>query len=263
MSVKKEVILINRDSSFLNNAYHFFIGYLVPLVDYLSKNSNSETTYILRSSGVMNVWLHSLTKIFPIDINILDTEQFLTKALKTNDVVIFNDYDKVNLFAENKINILLNKLRNFYRVDHFTNKENNIIILTRNFAKNNISVYTKTSKVSRFIKNVDELYNEILKINKCELVDTSEYEYKDVLDCYTKSNIVIGQWGAGLTNMIWMPRNSTVIEITAKEIGVDSEFKDCYKYLAKCLGHKFISIQAQETWDGPVDINKILELIKN
>jgi capsular polysaccharide biosynthesis protein len=211
----------------------------------------------------MNVWLHSLKEIFKIKIDILDTEQFLTKALKTKDVVIFNDYDKVDLFAKNKINILLNKLRNFYRVDHFTNKEDNIIILTRNFAKNNVSVYTKTSKVSRFMENIEELYNEILKTNKCKLVDTSEDEYKDVLECYTKSNIMIGQWGAGLTNMIWMPRNSTIVEITAKEIEIDSEWKDCYKYLAKSLGHKFVSIQAQETWDGPVDINKILELIKN
>jgi hypothetical protein len=263
VSTKKEVILIARDSSLLSNAYHFFIGYLVPLVDYLSKNANNETTYILRNSGVMNGWLYSLQNIFKIEINILDTEQFLTKALKTKDVVIFNDYDKIDLFAENKINILLNKLRNFYRVDHFTNKEKNVVILTRSFAKNNISLYTKNSKFSRFIENVDELYNEILKTNKCKLVDTSEDEYKDVLSCYTKSNIIIGQWGAGLTNMIWMPRNSTVIEITAKEKKILSEWKNCYEALAKCLGHKFISIQAQENWDGPVDINKILELIKN
>ena len=263
MSTKKEVILIARDSSLLNNAYHFFIGYLVPLVDYLSKNANNETTYILRGSGVMNRWLYSLQNIFKIEINILDTEQFLTKALTTKDVVIFNDYDKIDLFVENKIKILLNKLRNFYRVDHFINKENNIVILTRSFAKNNISLYTKDSKFSRFIENVDELHNEILKTNKCKLVDTSEDEYKEVLKCYTESNIIIGQWGAGLTNMIWMPRNSTVIEITAKEIKIISEWRDAYKYLAKCLGHNFISIQAQETWDGPVNINKILELIKN
>jgi hypothetical protein len=211
----------------------------------------------------MNVWLNSLKEIFKIKVSVLDTEQFLTKLLQTNDVVIFDDYDRVELFNKNKINILLNKLRNFYRVDSFSNKENNVAILTRSFAKNNISLYTKNSKVSRFIDNVDELYNEIIKTNKCKLVDTSEDEYKDVLDCYTRSNIIVGQWGAGLTNMIWMPRNSMVIEIIAKEKKIDSQWKDCYKYLAKSLGHNFISVQAQETWDGPVDVNKILELIQN
>jgi hypothetical protein len=263
MITEKEVILITKDSSLLDNAYHFFIGYLVPIVDYLSKNANSETTYIFRSSGTMNVWLYSLKEIFKIKVNVLDTEQFLTKILQTKDVVIFDDYDNVELFNKNKVNILLNKLRNFYKVDSFSNKENNVAILTRNFAKNNISLYTKSSKVSRFIENIDELYHEILKTNKCKLVDTSEDQYKDVLECYTKSNIIIGQWGAGLTNMIWMPRNSTVIEIIAKEKKIDSKWKDSYKYLSKSLGHNFISIQAQETWDGPVDINKILELIKN
>ena len=46
----------------------------------------------------MNVWLYSLEEIFKIKIIILDTEQFLTKILQTEDVVIFDDYDDVNLF---------------------------------------------------------------------------------------------------------------------------------------------------------------------
>jgi hypothetical protein len=263
MIIEKETILIPKNSSFLNNAYHFFIGYLVPTIDYLSKNTNEKTTYFFRSSEIMNTWLFSLQEIFKIKIIILETEQFLTKLLETKDVIIFDSYDNVSLFNKNKINILLNKLRNFYRLDHVSNKEINIAILTRDFAKNNISAYTKDSKFSRFIENVNELYGETLKINKCKLVDTSKDEYKDVLECYKKTNILIGQWGAGLTNMIWMPRNSKIIEITAKQKLLPPETKDCYKYLAKCLGHKFISIEAQETWDGPVDINKILELIKD
>ena len=264
IEVEKEVVLTSKDGSLLNNnAYHFFIGYLVPIVDYLSKNTNQKITYIFRSCGIMNVWLYSLEEIFKIKIIILDTEQFLTKILQTEDVVIFDDYDDVNLFNKNKINILLNKLRNAYRVDPSLSKDNTVAILTRDFARGNPSLYTKGLNFSRFIENIDELYYAILKNNKCKLVDTSKDEYKNVLDCYRKSNILIGQWGAGLTNMIWMPRNSTIIEIVAKEKKLDSKWKDCYKYLAKCLGHKFISIQAQETWDGPVDINKILELIKN
>ena len=264
MTIEEEIVLIAKDSSLLNNnAYHFFIGYLVPVVDYLLKTNNQKTTYIFRSCGIMNVWLYSLEEIFKIKIIILDTEQFLTKILQTKDVVVFNDYDDVNLFNKNKINILLNKLRNTYRVDPSFSKDSVVALLTRDFARNNPSLCTKSLKISRFIENIDELYDEISKRNECKLVDTSKDEYKIVLDCYKTSNILIGQWGAGLTNMIWMPRNSTIIEIVAKEKRIDLKWKDCYKHLAKSLGHNFISIKAQETWDGPVDVKKILELIEN
>ena len=60
-----------------------------------------------------------------------------------------------------------------------------------------------------------------------------------------------------------MPPKSTIVQITAKEKILMGAWKNCYKDLAFALDHNFVSLEAQETWNGPVDTNKILELIKS
>jgi hypothetical protein len=256
-----KVFLIARHESTLNNYYHFLTGYLTPIIDILLKNNNKNTTYIVRDCGLMNEWFLPLKKYYKIKI--LNIEKFLFKSSDSQNKIIFNNYDNPELFKTNNMDILLNEVKNFYKVINLKNEEKNIAILSREFAIKNISQFTQTSLKPRFIENIDELLSSINKLNNCNLIDTSTLNCQEVIDSYSKINFLIGQWGAGLTNMIWMPPKSTIIEITAKEKMTQGPWKDCYKNLALMLGHNFISIEAQETWSGPVDINKILELIKN
>ncbi len=258
---KTKIFLIARHESTLNNYYHFLTGYLTPIIDTLLKKNNKNTTYIVRDCGLMNEWFLPLKEYYKIKI--LDIEKFLFKSSDSQNKIIFNNYDNPELFKTNNMDILLNEVKNFYKVTNLKNEEKNIAILSREFAIKNISQFTQTSGKSRFIENIDELLNSINKLNKCNLIDTSTLNCQEAIDSYSKINFLIGQWGAGLTNMIWMPPKSTIVEITAKEKITQDHWKDCYKNLALMLGHNFISIEAQETWNGSVDINKILELIKD
>jgi hypothetical protein len=67
---------------------------------------------------------------------------------------------------------------------------------------------------------------------------------------------------AGLTNMLWMPPNSTIIQIMSKENLNANLWETCYKDFATLLDHNFISIESQETWTGPVNIKKILDCLE-
>jgi len=256
-----KIFLIAKHDSTLNNYYHFLTGYLTPIIDLLLKNNDKDITYVVRDCGLMNEWFIPLKKYYKIEI--LHIEKFLFESSESQDKIIFNNYDDPRSFKSNNMDILLDKLKNFYKTTNLINKEKNIAILNREFAKKNISHFTQISNKSRFIENIDELLNSINKLNNCNLVDTSTLNSEDVINVYNKINFLIGQWGAGLTNMIWMPPKSTIIEITAEEDLVKDFWKNCYKDLAFVLGHNFISLKVQKTWDGPVNVNKILEIIKN
>ena len=256
-----KIFLIAKHDSTLNNYYHFLTGYLTPIVDVLLKNNNKDITYVVRDCGLMNEWFIPLKKYHKIEI--LHIEKFLFESAESQDKIIFNNYDNPRSFKANNMDILLDKLKNFYKTTNLTNKEKNVAVLNREFAKKNISHFTEISNRPRFIENIDELLKSINKLNKCDSVDTSTLNCEDVVNVYNKVNFLIGQWGAGLTNMIWMPPKSTIIEITGEEKLVKDFWKNCYKDLASVLGHNFISLKAQKTWDGPVDVNKILEIIKN
>jgi hypothetical protein len=256
-----KIFLIAKHDSTLNNYYHFLTGYLTPIIDLLLKNNDKDITYVVRDCGLMNEWFIPLKKYYKIEI--LHIEKFLFESSESQDKIIFNNYDDPRSFKSNNMDILLDKLKNFYKTTNLINKEKNIAILNREFAKKNTSHFTQISNKSRFIENIDELLNSINKLNNCNLVDTSTLNSEDVINVYNKINFLIGQWGAGLTNMIWMPPKSTIIEITAEEDLVKDFWKNCYKDLAFVLGHNFISLKVQKTWDGPVNVNKILEIIKN
>jgi hypothetical protein len=243
-----------------SNYYHFLIGYLLPIVDVLSNNTDKKVEYVVRDCGLMNTWFEKLKMSY--DIKTINSEEFLIQSLGSDDVITFNYYDDPNFPNKPDTADMLKKVRKVYGVNNYNNI--GVGILTRSFAKTNISGFTKKNNKSRFIKNIEELTYVInKKVGDCILLDTSKDDYQSVVNTYNNLSTLIGQWGAGLTNMIWMPSNSTIIEITSKDKFKDHQWDNCYKELAKLLNHNFISIEAQEVWDGRVDIQKILELVKN
>jgi capsular polysaccharide biosynthesis protein len=73
---------------------------------------------------------------------------------------------------------------------------------------------------------------------------------------------LVGQYGAGLTNMIWMPKGSLVIELRAPSIIFDDTWNNCYKTLAESLGHRFEVLEAQKDWHSPIDSERVGKQIK-
>lgn len=242
-----------------NNYYHFLIGYLLPIIDTIYNNTDKSIEYVVRDCGLMNTWFEKLKDFYSIQI--MNSEEFLTKPSELDNITMLDYYDNQYFLSKPKTMLILKQTKQIYNIG--TSDNINIGILTRNFAKTNISGFTQKNNKPRFIKNIKDLQNIINNnISNCALIDTSEDNYQSVINTYSSLKILIGQWGAGLTNMIWMQPNSTIIEITAKDKFNNNKWENCYKDLAILLGHNFISVEAQKVWDGPVDIEKILDLVK-
>jgi hypothetical protein len=243
-----------------NNYYHFLIGYLLPVVDTLSNNIDKDIKYVVRDCGLMNTWFKKLKNFYNIEV--MNSEQFLIESLKSKNKVTFDYYDdRPYFFDKPKIKEILEKLKMFYNIE-ITNKKN-IGVLTRDFAKTNISLFTKNHNKPRFIENTKDLIDSINNnIGTCIALDTSEDSCESVIKTYGNLKILIGQWGAGLTNMLWMPPNSTIIQIISYDELNAKLWETCYKDFAELLDHNFVSIEAQETWTGPVNIEKILDCLE-
>jgi hypothetical protein len=85
-------------------------------------------------------------------------------------------------------------------------------------------------------------------------VDISYFDSSDLsplvqVHAHSQSRILIGQHGAGLTNMIWMQPGSTVIEIHPP---LPAEAVHTFERLAKALGHHY-ELVVQETVHSSVD----------
>lgn len=80
--------------------------------------------------------------------------------------------------------------------------------------KKEIGVYIYRKENWRQIKNSEEVFNFIKKrFNKIEWIQFNDQNLDDTIDIFSRAKIIIGPHGAGLTNMIFSPKNISIIEI--------------------------------------------------
>lgn len=252
-------VLVAKHKRSLEHPYYFWTGYFIPIANELRKQKYDNTMFVVRECGPMTPWLESLKKMYPITIQ--NSGLILKYYLIGMQNVVFDYWDNPDKFTSNEFQETIKFLKNIYNLPTDKNKKT-IGILNR---KNNLNAYLKDLEISttkdvplRSIKNINELNNAISKFYESKLIDTSNVDPEESIKIYSDLKVLIGQWGAGLTNMIWMDSGSLIIEICAPEM-ID---KDVFENLAKALGHKFIRIIAQESWTSDVNIKLIIDTLK-
>ena len=71
------------------------------------------------------------------------------------------------------------------------------------------------------------------------IVDSAELSPRGQLDLFSSTTILIGQHGAGLANMIWMPPGGSIVEIQPPRPDYEPPF---FQNLARECGHTYIRI---------------------
>ena len=263
MTKKMNKLLIAKHSQSLENPYHFWVGYFLPIMNELRKDKSKENTYFVRECGPMTHWLEYL-KLF-YDIRILKPGILLREFAIGKDSILFDNWDDPNNFNNKDFmeSILFVKSI-FIKDSKIQNKK--VALLNRNkplsfytSGQQEISAY---SSIKREIKNIDDLFDKIKNKYLCEMVDTTKLSPALAVKKYKEFNILVGQKGAGLTNMLWMDKGSTVIEIWTPDTLISEKWDRCYEMLAQAIGMNYVKIYAQETWDGDVNIDLILDSIE-
>jgi len=252
-------VLVAKHKRSLEHPYYFWTGYFIPIANELRKQKYDNTMFVVRECGPMTPWLESLKKMYPITIQ---TPGLILKYyLIGMQNVVFDYWDNSDKFISDEFQETIKFLKNIYNLP--TNKNKNVVgILNR---KNNLDNYSKNLEILptkeiplRSIKNIDKLNNAISKFYESKLIDTSSTDPEESIKIYSDLKVLVGQWGAGLTNMIWMDKGSLIVEICSPNMFDE----DVFEHLAKALGHKFIRIVAQESWTSNVDLDLVINTLK-
>lgn len=111
-----------------------------------------------------------------------------------------------------------------------------------------------------YIKRVDskqrKLLNEAALIERLhaygfEIISPEELSFEDTLNRFKKAQFIIGQHGGGLSNMLFMPQGSTVLEI-----GIGAFYPLHYFHLASVLKHRyfyFLEVEVDPGGEGCPD----------
>lgn len=165
----------------------------------------------------------------------LDIFNFKNKIIKINedDCLQIKQCIKPNISISGKpCRKELNLIREYL-------KNKNII----EFKKTNIGVIIKRNEYERKILNFEEMCN-YLKDNYKQInwVVFENLNMIDTLELYSKCSIIVAPHGAGLTNMLFAPNETNIIEFMPY-----SDPNECYYHLASMLNHNYNCIVVEDT----------------
>jgi len=101
--------------------------------------------------------------------------------------------------------------------------------------KNSLNIYISRNRSNRrLIENEKEL-KKVLKIYNFKTVYMEKLSFKDQIKLMSKTNIILGLHGAGLTNMLWLKKNSVLLELKPE----NDKYLNCYYNISKILGLKY------------------------
>jgi hypothetical protein len=261
--------LWNRSGS-VQHYYHFLFGFLVPIVrNWTILASVPESGEVLvRSCAIMDPLLRQLR--LP-GLSIIDAAAHAAMRRKgTAEALQFFDfqgYDDPMLFDKAVFQSVRDQLlfrfddevraeqRNL--VSSFPGSGPRIVIIQRlpgdPFYATEASERKTSGTERRSIANIDELYASVRRDGGNAILTTLENRslyYRMAL--FALADVVVGQIGAGLSNLLWARQGTRVIEIMPEEFRW--RFNDRYLFsdLARCLSFGYEVIW-QESSHGAVD----------
>jgi len=110
----------------------------------------------------------------------------------------------------------------------------------------------------RSIPNIEELAHRLKRLANVEVVDFASQGPREQIAHIASTSVLIGQHGAGLTNMIWGHRGMQVIEIAPP---LKPHVQQIFEKLAGTLGHSYSRFQQADS-HSPIDAESFLRHVR-
>ena len=186
-------------------------------------------------------------------LNLLDVQYvFFNSECKTRIKELY--LTKIDNALGKFNNTLLNKLRDqLYKIINIKDiPPYRRIYISRKFA------------TKRFILNEEDVISYLKDKWSFEVHYFEHYSFEEQVKIISEAKYLIGLHGAGLTNMIFMPKGGSVFEIR----GSSKDRNDCFEFLSNSCGHNYYSlfnqadIYSQFDFNVQVNLNELEMLIK-
>lgn len=126
-----------------------------------------------------------------------------------------------------------------------------------------ITFVTRAKGKQKNPENEHEILKNLKKKTKVHIVDFAELSFEDQIRTSANSRCLIGVHGAGLTNMAFMPRGATIIDIIPPDYSLPCTTE--FEWSAKALGLRYQRVHGKKLSQGHdtryiVDINDLTKM---
>jgi capsular polysaccharide biosynthesis protein len=223
-----------------SKGYFHWFGDVLPILLLLKEKGVDGVIVIPSQVASMNYVAESLKALDVEFVTIDDDVLFKIKRLIVSDLIAPSGNFKPDLMLK-----LSSRIKKHYSVkDHPFRK----IFISREHAKRR-----------RLVNGLK--FEQKLKERGFEIVQMEDLSFGSQVALMSEAKVVMGIHGAGLTNMIFMPRGSKVIEMRAEK----DHHNNCYFALADALGldYSYLLCEVHETENDHIgDFKANIEAIK-
>lgn len=248
-------VVPNQWSGSVQQYYHFLLGYLAPVLLWLDDNGTERIT--LRDCGPMNPWFEVLDDV--TNVELMQVGHFLhVYAGKLQPSIVLRGMDYPDSFDPKRLARF--RMRMHELLDVPTTSATATTVLVRTPA--NPFYFTPESEIDlagaerRSVPNLAE-WGAATAL-PVDVIDSAAMSAHEQVAVSSATRVLVGQHGAGLTNMVFMPPGGTVIEIHPP---LPQEAVNTFRSLAAACGHTYATV-AQRDVHAPVDTANLESAIK-
>ena len=256
---KRVVLIPNQWNGSVQQYYHFLLGYLAPVLAWADRHPSRPIA--VRDCGPMNRWFELLQPECDLDImTVGDVLHVLAGNLQPNRVLQGMDYP--DRFSRQDIVAFSDRTRKIAHERCFDDLNAPSIVVSDRASSDEFfatpaAEWPESGSQKRSVPNLRETINT-MTTSDIRILDAARTDVYEQILVHTHARVLIGQHGAGLTNMIWMKPGSFVIEILPP-MPVDAE--NIFRNLARTLGINYLVVQ-QASVHAPIDPRELISAIE-
>lgn len=248
------VLIPNQWNGSVQQYYHFLLGYLAPLLMWSLKHPDKKIA--VRDCGPMNRWFELLPgQLGPEIMTVGDVLHVLAGNLRPHRVL--RGMDDPDAFSAADLNTFAEYTRKRALEQNIRSRSYEPIVVTDRASSDEYfsssgAEWPESGSQKRSVPNLNEIVRSWSR-SDLRIIDAAHMDIYEQIIAHSNARVLIGQHGAGLTNMIWMSPGGWVIEILPP---MPADATNIFSTLAATLGLHHVAVQ-QDSVHAPVNPDEL------
>ena len=236
------LVVPDQWSGSVQEFYHFLLGYFVPLVRWSERNPRKP--FSVRDCGPMNPWFDLLPGNLNLEV-LTPGDMLHLFAARSRPSIVLRGMDDPNRLHSGDVKSFRSLVGTANGVEVASDGPRVSVIArlsSGSFNKTPAAQVPASGRDVRSTPNLSQLATALLEPTEdltWGIADAAEIPPQGQLELFASTTVLVGQHGAGLANMVWMPPGGAVVEIQPPRPDHEPPF---FRNLAQACGHTYIRI---------------------